>query len=41
MACHHPVLYGHGSSDYASERGYGYEEVGIYQGRFIRREGRR
>jgi hypothetical protein len=31
-------LYGHGLSEYAKERGYSYEEVGIYKGRFIRRE---
>jgi hypothetical protein len=30
-------LYKHGS-DYAKERGYEYEEVGVYKGRFIRRE---
>jgi hypothetical protein len=31
-------LYGHDLSDYAKERGYGREEVGVYKGRFIRRE---
>jgi hypothetical protein len=31
-------LYAHGDSDYVRERGYGYEEVGVYRGRFIRRE---
>ena len=31
-------LYGDGSSEYARERGYRYEEVGVYRGRFIRRE---
>ena len=31
-------LYDHGLSDYDRERGYSYEEVGIYKGRFIRRE---
>jgi hypothetical protein len=31
-------FYGQQSSEYAKERGYEYEEVGIYRGSFIRRE---
>jgi hypothetical protein len=31
-------LYDYGPSEYAKERGYDYEEVGAYKGRFIKRE---
>ena len=31
-------LYNYSTSEYEKKRGYGYEEVGVYKGRFIRRE---